>query len=206
VRARSVAATRVSRPWLTFLVAAAVGFAILVLTQLLSDTRLAVGPWALNGNGALAVPFVGFPLAIYIGWTQLADRYLGRDLLLQLVAFSSGLTVGAWVLGLLFALPIALATGAVYAIWMRGSAVRRSDALLWVAYAASIVVGALPILGLFGVALLPGSLILLARDKSAAARIGLGAMLVAGTMVIVFVVPLLFPAPAPTARTSPFSS
>ena len=202
MRARSVAAARASRPWLTFLVGGAVGFAILILTQVLSDTRLEIGPWALNGNGALAVPFVGFPLAIYVGWTTLADRHDGRDLVIQLVVFSLGLTLGAWVLGVLFAMPVALATGAIYAIWMRGSAVKRSDRLLWAAFGASIVVGALPILGLFGVALLPGSLILLARGRSALARIGLGALLVAATMVIVFVVPVLFPAPSPTASLS----
>ncbi|HEY8830649.1 MAG TPA: hypothetical protein VIM83_08640, partial [Candidatus Limnocylindria bacterium] len=105
----------------------------------------------------------------------------------------------AWLLGILFGLPVALATGAIYAIWMRGSPVKRSDTLLWVAFAASIALGALPILGLFGVALLPGSLVLIARDKSAGARVGLGALLVAATMVIVFVVPVLFPAPSPTA-------
>jgi len=200
--AQTVAAARASRPWMTFLVAAAVGLGILLVTQVLSVTRIEVGPWALNGNGALAVPFVGFPLAIYAGWTLLADRHLGRDLLIQLVAFSAGLTLGAWVLGILFGLPIALATGAIYAIWIRGSAVKRSDALLWVAFAASIALGALPILGLFGVALLPGSLILIARDKSTRARIGLGALLVAATMLIVFVVPVLFPAPSPAAYLS----
>jgi hypothetical protein len=199
MRAQAVARERTSRPWLTFLAAATVGFAILLATQLLSVTRLELGPWALNGNGALAVPFVGFPLAMYIGWTLLADRHNGRDLLIQLVAFSAGLTIGAWVLGILFALPVALATGAIYAIWTRGSRVKHSDALLWIAFAASIGLGALPILGLFGVALLPGSLILIARDKSAGARIGLGALLVAATMVIVFVVPVVFPAPTPTA-------
>ena len=194
------AATRPSRPWLTFLAGAAVGLAILLLTQILSDTRLAVGPWDLNGNGALAVPFIGFPLAIYAGWTLLGDRHEGRDLTLQLVAFSVGLILGGWLLGIFFALPMALVTGAVYAIWTRGSSVKRSDALLWVAFAASLVIGALPILGLFGVALLPGSLILLAHDKSATARIGLGALLVIATMVIVFGVPVLFfPAGAPAA-------
>ena len=199
MRAQSVDAARASRPWLTFLAAAAVGLAILLLTQVLSVTQLEVGPWALNGNGALALPFVGFPLAIYAGWTLLADRYEGRELLFQLVAFSAGLTIGAWVLGILFGLPVALATGAIYAIWMRGSAVKRSDMLLWIAFAASVALGALPILGLFGVALLPGSLILIARDKSTGTRIALGALLVAATMVIVFVVPVLFPAPSPTA-------
>jgi hypothetical protein len=199
MRAQSVAATRASRPWLTFLAGGAVGLAILVLTQVLTDTQLRVGPWALNGNGALAVPFVGFPLAIFAGWTRLADRHDGRELTVQLVAYSVGLILGAWLLGVFFALPMALVTGAVYAIWMRGSSVKRSDLLLWIAFVASVVIGALPILGLFGVALLPGSLILLARGKSAPARLGLGALLVVATMFIVFAVPLLFPAAAPAA-------
>jgi hypothetical protein len=198
MRAQSAAATRSFRPWLTFLAGAAIGLAVLLLTQVLSDTQVEIGPWALNGNGALAVPFIGFPLAIYAGWTVLADRHDGRELTVQLVAFSVGLILGAWLLGIFFAMPMALVTAAVYAIWMRGSAVKRSDLLLWIAFVASVVIAALPVLGLFGVALLPGSLILLARDKPAAARIGLGALLVATTMLIVFGVPmLLFPAPAP---------
>ncbi|HEY8807826.1 MAG TPA: hypothetical protein VIN70_09615 [Candidatus Limnocylindria bacterium] len=46
MRAQSVAATRLSRPWLTFLAGGATGFAVLVLTQILSETRIAFGPWA----------------------------------------------------------------------------------------------------------------------------------------------------------------
>ena len=199
MRAQSAAATRSSRPWLTFLAGAAIGLAVLLVTQVLSETRVEIGPWALNGNGALAVPFVGFPLAIYAGWTLLADRHEGRELTVQLIAFSIGLILGAWLLGVFFAMPMALVTAAVYAIWMRGSAVKRSDLLLWIAFAASVVIGALPILGLFGVALLPGSLILLARDKPTATRIGLGALLVVATFVIVFGVPVLFFPAAPPA-------
>jgi hypothetical protein len=200
MRAQSVAAARPSRPWLTFLAGGATGFAILMLTQVLSETRLALGPWALNGNGALALPFIGFPLAVYAGWTTLADGHEGRDLVIQLAAFSAGLILGSFPLGLFFALPIILITGAVYATWMRGSSVRRSDRLLWISFAVSLVIGALPVLGLFGVALLPGSLVLLARGKPRATRIGLGVLLVIATMVIVFGVPLIFfPAPAPSA-------
>jgi hypothetical protein len=195
--AHGVAATRPSRPWLTFLAGGALGLAILVLTQILSDSRLAFGPWALNGNGALALPFLGFPLAIFGGWTWLADRYAGRDLALQLAAFSLGLILGAFPLGLFFALPTVLVTGAVYLTWMRGSAVRRSDVLLWIAFAASVVIAALPALGLFGVALLPGSLILLARDKPRATRVSLGVLLVAASMLIVFGIPALLPGTRP---------
>jgi hypothetical protein len=181
------------RPFLAFLVGGAAGFAILLLFQVLSETRLTVGPWALNGNGALAVPFIGFPLAIYAGWTALADRTAGRELLVHIASYSAGLILGSFPLGLFFALPMALVAGAVYLTWSRGS-VQRTDRLLWIAFAMSVLLGAVPVLGLFGVALLPGSLILLARGKSRWARVGLGALLVAATMLIVFVVPLLFPA------------
>ena len=195
MRAQSVAAAHPARPWLTFLAGGAIGLAILLLTQILSDTRIAFGPWALNGNGALAVPFLGFPLAIYAGWVVLADRFDGRDRTIALLAFSIGLILGAGLLGLFFALPMALVTGAIYATWIRGALVKRSDTLLWIAFAVSVVIGALPVLGLFGVALLPGSLVLLARDKPRPIRIALGALLVLATVVIVFLVPVLLPAP-----------
>jgi hypothetical protein len=197
MRAQRVAAARPVRPWLTFLVGGAVGLAILLLTQILSDTRLAFGPWALNGNGALAMPFLGFPVALYAGWTLLGDHHEGRELTIRLVAFSLGLILGAGLLGLFFALPMVLIAAAVYLTWTRGTAVKRSDALLWVAFAGSVVIGALPVLGLFGVGLLPGSLILLARDKPPATRVGLGVLLVLATILIVFIIPVLFPAPAP---------
>ena len=197
MRAQSIAATRPSRPWLAFLAGGAVGFAILLLTQILSDTQIAFGPFALNGNGALALPVICFPLAIYVGWTLLGDRRQGRDLAIQLVAFSVGLILGSFPLGLFFAFPMTLVTAAVYATWVRGSAVKRSDTVLWIAFAVSLVIGALPWLGLFGVAVLPGSLILLARTKSRGMRIGLGALLVVATVLIVFGVPLLFPVAAP---------
>ena len=200
MNAEEAATTRLSRPWLAFLAGGAIGLAILLLTQILSDTRLAFGPWALNGNGALAMPFVGFPLAIYAGWTRLADGHAGRDLAWYLASFSSGLVLGAGLLGLFFALPMVLVTAAVYATWLRGSSVQRSDRLLWIAFAASVIIGALPVLGLFGVALLPGSLVLLARDKPAAARARLGALLVLATLLIVFAVPLvLFRRAAPAS-------
>ena len=195
MRAQSVAAARPARPWLTFLAGGAIGLAILLLTQVLSDTRIAFGPWALNGNGALAVPFLGFPLAIYAGWVLLSDRFGGRDRTTALIAFSIGLILGAGLLGLFFALPMTLVTGAIYATWMRGALVKRSDTLLWIAFAVSVVIGALPVLGLFGVALLPGSLVLLAREKPRPIRIALGALLLLATVVIVFLVPVLLPAP-----------
>jgi hypothetical protein len=197
MRAQTGTTTRPARPWRAFLSGGAVGLGILLLTQALSETKIAFGPWALNGNGALAVPFIGFPLAIFAGWTVLGDRHEGSDLTIQLVAFSVGLILGAGLFGLFFALPMALVTGALYATWMRGSFVRQSDTLLWIAFAGSVVLGALPLLGLFGVALLPGSLVLLARGKPTSMRVSLAALLVLATVLIVFIVPVVFPAPAP---------
>jgi len=196
MQGQGIAATRPSRPWRAFLVGGAIGLVILVLTQVLTETQLSFGPWALNGNGALAMPFIGFPLAIYAGWTALGDGHEGRDLAVQLIAFSAGLILGAGLLGLFFALPVALVTGAVYATWVRGTTVKRSDTLLWIAFGVSVVVGALPFLGLFGVALLPGSVILLARDKPRTTRIWMGALLVLATVLIVFGIPVAFPAPS----------
>lgn len=192
--APSVAAVRPSRPWLTFLGGGAVGVAILLLTQVLSESRIVFGPWALNGNGALAVPFIGFPLAIYAGWVLLGDRFTGRELALQVAAFSAGLVLGSFPFGLFFAIPMLLVTAAVYVTWMRGSSVRRNDGVLWIAFAASVAIGALPFVGLFGVGLLPASLILLARNKPTGMRAGLAALLVLATVLIVFVLPVLFPA------------
>jgi len=197
--AQRITPTRPSRPWLAFIAGGAIGFAILLVTQVLSDSRIAFGPWALNGNGALAMPFVGFPLAIYAGWTLLADHHEGRDLTIRLSSSSLGLILGAGPLGLFFALPMILVTAAIYVAWTRGSSVKRSPTMLWIAFALSMLVGALPILGLFGVSLLPGSLILLARGKPAATRIALGTLLVLATVAIVFLVPVLLPAPAPAA-------
>lgn len=178
------------RPFLVFLGGSGIGLAILLLTQVLSESRITIGSWALNGNGSLAVPFIGFPLAIYAGWSWLAERAEGRDLGTRIVLFSVGLALGAGVMGLIFALPMAIIAGAIYTTFHRGQA-RVSDRLLWIAFAASVSLGTLPVLGVFGVALLPGSLIPLARRKSTRTRVGLGALLVVTATLIVFVVPLL---------------
>ena len=76
----------------------------------------------------------------------------------------------------------------------------RSLLAFLIAFVASVVIGALPVLGLFGVGLLPASLVLLADRKPAGVRVALGALLVVATLVIVFAVPVLFfPAAAPTS-------
>ena len=183
------------RWWSAFLADGAAGLVLMVLTQILSDSRIAFGPWALNGNGALAVPFVGVPLAIYAGWTSLADRHAGRDLWVHLASYSVGLVLGAGIFGLFFGLPMVLVTAAIYATWMRGASVRKSDRLLWVAFAVSIVPAAL--VPVFGVGLLPASLILLARGKSRGTRIVLGIVLASVSLAITFGLPMALIRPSP---------
>ena len=186
----AVEKTPAPRPVTVFVAGSAVGLFILALTQLLSVTQLSVGPWALGGNGALAVPFIGFPLAIYVGWTLLADRADGRPLATAIAIYSLGLILGAFIVGLIFALPMSIIAGAIYTTFRRPQ-VRADDRILWIAFAVSAALGALPVLGIFGVALLPGSLIPLARGKSTGARVAFGAVLVVTALLIVFGAPLL---------------
>jgi hypothetical protein len=94
-------------------------------------------------------------------------------------------------MGLIFAVPMCIIVGAIYTTFSRAQA-RASDRVLWIAFAVSAALGALPVLGIFGVALLPGSLIPLARGKTQRARIGLGLLLAVTAVLIVFVVPLAF--------------
>lgn len=169
---------------------------ILVLAQLLSETRIAFGPWSLGGNGALAVPLIGIPLAIYAGWTALADRAVGRSLALAVASYSFGLTVGAGVLGVFFVLPTALVGGVLYATFLRDPR-RLPRRLLWAASALSLLLAALPVLGPFGVGLLPGSLVALAHGRERGYRIALGALLALSATAIVFGAPALLSGRAP---------
>jgi hypothetical protein len=189
---------RSPRPFLVFVAGSATGLVILLLTQYLSETQISFGPWALSGNGSLAVPFIGFPLAIYAGWTYLADRDQARTLAVRIVTYSAGLALGGGVMGVIFALPMCIIAGAMYLTFSRGQ-VRADDRLLWIAFAISAALGAVPVLGIFGVALLPGSLILLARGKSRAARIAFGALLAVTAVLVVFAAPLLFAGSPPAA-------
>ena len=52
-----------------------------------------LGPIALSGNGALGVPATLIPLAIFWGWTWVANRWSGRSLIPG-VAFVAGLWLG----------------------------------------------------------------------------------------------------------------
>ena len=67
------------------------GILIAILTVLLEHSRIAVGALALFGNGALIVPSLLAPYAIFAGWTAVLRRG-GRAL--ELAMFALGLHFG----------------------------------------------------------------------------------------------------------------
>lgn len=71
------------------------GAVVFLVTDAVSDSRIAFGSLALYGNGALVVPVLLVPLVLYAGWTTLARRGVRE----ALVVFPIALTAGALVEG-----------------------------------------------------------------------------------------------------------
>lgn len=65
------------------------GILLLIATEALSRSTLAIGPFSLAGNGAFVVLALGVPFALFGGWTTI-ERLRGMDLL----------ALGAYALGL----------------------------------------------------------------------------------------------------------
>ena len=168
------------------------GAAIAVLTVLAEHYGPTVGRYALLGNGALIVPALLAPYAIFLGWTW-ALRRGGRGL--ELAVFVVGLHFGIGVIsvldallypsspdvtiadagpgflfsGALFVLPAALLAGAAYAVAQRLAGM----AFAIVSFIA-LVFGAI-LGGLFGagLGLLAGIAVAMAeREPSRTAMIG----------------------------------
>lgn len=178
---------RVLRPFLTGL---ATGIALLVAFIVLSVTPIVIGPWALNGNGALAMLGIGVPVAIYAGWTALAGRSAGRTLALELAGYGVGLCLGMGPLAIFFGLPMVMLAGATYAALVRRRPQPPAPVAAVVLGAAAVIAG-LPAVGLLGLGLLPGSATALAAGRPRNARIVIGAVLVALLVAVVFVAPLV---------------
>ena len=174
------------------------GILIAVLTVLAEHSRIAIGGYALYGNGALIIPAILAPFALYPGWTWVLRRG-GRALELALFAVELHFGVGAIALlevvffpqspdlTMLDALPGLLLTGAVFvdpaALLAAGTlwAVRRTkDPSLPIALGGAFVVAIL--LGfLYGIGLgvLAGAAVALAERKPPFVfAIGLGLALV----------------------------
>ena len=69
------------------------GLLIAAVAVGLEHSRIAFGPFALSGNGALIAPGLGAPLALYFGWLRLA-RGTATVPLVPAAAYAVGLDVG----------------------------------------------------------------------------------------------------------------
>ncbi len=160
------------------------GAAIAILTVILEHGRIALGAYALFGNGALIAPSLLAPFALYPGWTwtlrrggralELALYVLGLHFgigtipVLEIVVFPSDpdLTLvdalpGFLLTGAIFVLPAALL--AAVGLW----AVRRApDSLVGVAVTVAVVAAA--VLGFvygIGLGVLAGTAVALAERR-----------------------------------------
>ncbi|MBM4434179.1 MAG: hypothetical protein FJ028_03540 [Chloroflexi bacterium] len=75
--------------------AAGLGAGVLVgaLTRIVETPRIAFGPYALDGNGALAIPVILAPLVVFAGWLWLTRRT--RWLSPETVVYAVGLVLGS---------------------------------------------------------------------------------------------------------------
>ena len=184
------------------------GVAIALLARAIETSRLAFGPYAFYGNGALIVPPLGAGLALYALWTwslrgarprrELALSALGIHLGLGLGLFITGGTslAGLVFTGLLFVLPVAVAAFGVIALFESrltpGRGTPRASALIATGLVAlGLVLTVVPFPPL-GVGVIAGVFIALARRASREAVIGLGALLVTVLLAAALGVPLLF--------------
>jgi hypothetical protein len=192
------------------------GAIIAVLTVVLEHGRIAFGAYALYGNGALIVPGLLAPFALYPGWTWTLRRG-GRAL--ELALFVVGLHFGVGAISLLEigffpqdpdvtlvdALPGFLLTGAIFvlpaallaaiALW----AVRRTRASLAgvAAVAAVVIAAALGFVYGIGLGVLAGTAVALAeRRPERAVLIGLALAVLVIVLGNLPYLSLLF-APAP---------
>jgi hypothetical protein len=187
---------------------------ISILTVLAEHSRIGINSYALYGNGALIVPAILAPFAIYAGWTWLRANG-GRAL--EMAVFVAGLHFGVGVTsvlevlfypsapditlvdavpglllsGAIFVLPAALLAAATY--WM-------TQRLRGVALAAATVVGVVlaTLLSVYGIGLgILSGVAVAAAERAPAQRIAIGVALFAALVVVAnlpFVAALTTPA------------
>ena len=109
---------------IAFLLGLGAGIVLGILTTVVETSRLAFGPLAFYGNGALIVPSVGAGLGIYAIWTWIVRSGRARA---ELLWSALGLLLGIGGTGGLIVVlvaPIAVVTYAVYAaLARRGTAI-----------------------------------------------------------------------------------
>lgn len=185
----------------------AAGVAIGLVTRSVETSRIAFGPFALYGNGALAVPVILGPVAIFAGWVWLIRRsqWPGPQLVYALATvLGTGLgygvgmgqplaTLGA-IVGLgLFIVPTALLT-ALTVVILRARRITSTGAIAAV-YVGGALIGALPpfaFLGGLGVSgISVGGGIIASERASRSAVLCVGASLLLLSLVQSFALPLL---------------
>jgi hypothetical protein len=175
------------------------GAGLMALTSAVERSDLAFGPWAFYGNGAFAVPLIGYPLLLYVGWTALA-RGIGTQLALGIAVFGIALAIGFGLNSLFFAIAgLAVSAGSAGVFY----AFRRGLLPLTPVGVTLALIAALPIFSLFfpplGMALLAGA----ATAAGAHARSNTGAILIGAALLWLLAagvlgIPLLFIGPVRT--------
>lgn len=187
------------------------GTVIGATARALETSRIGLGPYALYGNGALAVPAVMGPLAIFAGWIWLMRG--GMTPVGPMVLYVVGLDLGAGVAynalagslsaeaipSILFSFGIfILPTAGLAAITIAVLAALRWDrsvVALAIVFAAGAVLPAVPpflyLGGLGGAGITTGTAVVAVATSTATVRIAVGAGLLLLLLVQVFGLPAL---------------
>lgn len=75
------------------------GLVVALMTYAAEHSRIAFGSYALYGNGALIVPVVLAPFALYVGWVWLLSR--DGDRRLECALYAVGLSLGVGMSGVI---------------------------------------------------------------------------------------------------------
>ena len=186
----------------SFVVGLVAGLLVSAVAYLVEHSRLAIGPYAFYGNGALIVPAIGGALALYATWLVAPGRggrgaavvpgTIGVILGVGAISLEGGIGPGLLDTGLLFVLPTALVGYAVW--WALGTGrLRPTTGTLWALGIVGFAVaglGSLLGLGMLGFGLMLGAAIY--ASVQAERRLPLALGFVAALLGSSLGVPLLF--------------
>ena len=152
----------------SFVVGVIAGLLVSAIAYLVEHSRLAIGPYAFYGNGALVVPAVGGALALYITWlvppgrgAAVVSATIGVILGVGAISLEGGIGPRLLFTGLLFVLPTALVGYTVW--WALGTErLRPTRGTLWALSIAGFAVaglGSLLGIGMLGFGLMLGAAI-----------------------------------------------
>lgn len=187
---------------IAFVAGLAAGIVISVITVLVEHSRIAINSYALYGNGALIVPGILAPFALYPGWTWIRSRGgralemalfvaglhfgVGATSLLEVLFFPSAadLTIadalpGLLLTGAIFVLPAALLAGLAYWIGMRVNGTALAVAIIL----AVPLSAALAIFWGIGLGILAGAAVAVAQ-RAPFQRMAIGAATLVAMIVV----------------------